>query len=331
MKTTGIFLNSLGTYIPDVVYAVAPPEDAMLGCAVAGDTPAVEMALSATRQALARWGQSTDDLVLLLSAEVNPSGPDGWLQHSYLQRYAVGGHVLAAGLRQGCNGVFGALELAAAYLETQPESKAAVVTAAENHDSSLLDRWSALEDYCMGDGATALVVSKSPGFARLRSVTSATVAELEEMHRGDEPLHPASVLSGRRTSFRDRGDAFGNAGKFTPELVMDLIKTMGELTARVLDEAGITKADVARLVVFNGPWRDLEAYATAIGLPREQTTWEWGRSIGHSANDHWFALENLLNEREVSVGDNLLLIGVGPGLNLATAVIEITDQPQWLQ
>jgi 3-oxoacyl-[acyl-carrier-protein] synthase III len=313
-----------------VVYAKEPPEDAMLGCAVAGDTPAVEMALTATREALTRWGRSTDELALLLSAEVNPSGPDGWLQHSYLQRYAVGGHVLAAGIRQGCNGVFGALELAAAYLEAQAEPKAAVITAAENHDSSLLDRWTALEDYCMGDGASALVISKSPGFARLRSVASATVAELEEMHRGNEPLHPASVLSGRRTSFRDRGDAFGVTGKFTTELVGQLIETMGDLTTRILDEAGIKQRDVTRLVVFNGPWKDLEAYATAIGVQREQTTWEWGRSIGHSANDHLFALDHLLTQRELKAGDHLLLIGVGPGLNLATAVIEIMDQPQWL-
>jgi 3-oxoacyl-[acyl-carrier-protein] synthase III len=65
-------------------------------------------------------------------------------------------------------------------------------------------------------------------------------------------------------------------------------------------------------------------------VQREQTTWEWGRSIGHSANDHLFALDHLLTQRELKAGDHLLLIGVGPGLNLATAVIEIMDQPQWL-
>jgi 3-oxoacyl-[acyl-carrier-protein] synthase III len=330
MKTDGIFINALGTYLPELVAAQDPGEGAMTGAAVAGDKPAVIMALDATRQALDRWGQSTDLLALLLFVEVNHPGPDSWPPHAYLQRYAVGGHVLAAGIRQGCNGLFGALELAAGHLQVLPAGKAAVVTTADNVESSLLDRWAALEGYCMGDGATALVLSREPGFARLCSVTSTTIAELEELHRGDEPLHPSNVITGQPTSFQRRGDELILRGGFGLDMGMRMVKTVIEVATRALDEAGIGIADVAKLVMYNGPWNDISVYLDSLGVPAERSTWEWGRGIGHSPNDHVLAIDHLLRQGEVSPGDHLLVCGLGPGLNLAAAVIEIQEAPAWV-
>jgi 3-oxoacyl-[acyl-carrier-protein] synthase III len=330
MKTDGIFINALGTYLPELVAAEAPEEGAMTGAAVAGDRPAVTMALDATRQALGRWGQSTDLLALLLFVEVNHPGPDSWPPHAYLQRHAVGGHVLAAGIRQGCNGLFGALELAAGHLQVLPAGKAAVITTADNVESSLLDRWTALDGYCMGDGATALVLSREPGFARLCSVTSTTIAELEELHRGDEPLHPSNVVTGQPTSFQRRGDELILRGGFGLEMAMRMVKTVIEVATRALDEAGIGIADVAKLVLYNGPWNDISVYLDSLGVPAERSTWEWGRGIGHSPNDHVLAIDHLLSQGEVAPGDHLLVCGLGPGLSLAAAVIEIQEVPAWV-
>jgi 3-oxoacyl-[acyl-carrier-protein] synthase III len=330
MKTDGIFINALGTYLPELVAAQAPEEGAMTGAAVAGDRPAVTMALDATRQALDRWGQSTDLLALLLFVEVNHPGPDSWPPHAYLQRHAVGGHVLAAGIRQGCNGLFGALELAAGHLQVLPAGKAAVITTADNVESSLLDRWTALDGYCMGDGATALVLSREPGFARLCSVTSTTIAELEELHRGDEPLHPSNVVTGQPTSFQRRGDELILRGGFGLDMAMRMIKTVIEVATRALDEAGIGIADVTKLVLYNGPWNDISVYLDSLGVPAERSTWEWGRGIGHSPNDHVLAIDHLLSQGELAPGDHLLVCGLGPGLNLAAAVIEIQEAPAWV-
>jgi 3-oxoacyl-[acyl-carrier-protein] synthase III len=330
VKTSGTFINSLGTYLPELVPAQAPEDGAMTGAAVAGDTPAVTMALDATRQALGRWGQSTDLIALLLFVDVNHPGPDSWLPHSYLQRYAVGGHVLAAGIRQGCNGLFGALELAAGHLTALPAGRAAVVTTTDNVGSALLDRWTALDGYCMGDGATALVLSRTPGFARLCSITSTTIAELEEMHRGDEPLHPSNVLTGQPTSFQKRSDEFILRGGLGVDMAIRMVKTVMEVTSRALDEAGIGITDVTKLVPFNGPWHAISVYLDALGLPAERSTWEYGRGIGHSPSDHVLAIDHLLSQGELAPGDHLLLCGLGPGLSLAAAVIEIVDLPPWL-
>jgi 3-oxoacyl-[acyl-carrier-protein] synthase-3 len=329
MRTRDIFVNGLGTYLPELVAAPAVVEGGMTGAAVAGDLPSVTMALHATRQALARSALAVCDFRLLLQVEIYHSGPDGWSPPSYLQRYVFGGDLLAAGLRQGCNGVFGAMELAAGYLGAVGGSAAAMIVAADNLQSPLLDRWTAITGYCMGDGATALVLSRAPGFARLKSVTSSTVAELEELHRGNEPLHPSSLVAGRRTDFQGRADDFLASGKYSHDVVMRLLKTTREVVFRALDEAAVTVSDVTRMAAFNGPKADLEVYLAALGLPITVTSWEYGRALGHSANDHLLAFDHLLATGGLAPGDHLLMFGVGPGLTLAAAVLEIIERPAW--
>jgi 3-oxoacyl-[acyl-carrier-protein] synthase III len=329
VRVSGIFVNAVGSYLPELHVAPRKDDDTMTGAAVAGSRPAVEMALCACRQALDRSGRPADSFAMLLYAEVYHSGPDGWCPQAYLQRHLLGGDVLAVGIRQGCNGVFGAMELAAGHLLALGGDRAAMIVAADNLDSPLLDRWTALDGYCMGDGAAALVLSSTGGFARLRSVTSATIAELEELHRGNEPLHPSSLATGRPTSFQERSDAFVNSGKFTDELVLKLIGTTRQVVSRALDEAGIGIDQVTRVAPFNGPWSNLEVYLTPLGLTREISTWEYGRAIGHSAGDHLLAFDHLLATGELGPGDHLLMLGAGPGVNLAAAVIEIVDPAPW--
>ncbi|MFC5183706.1 ketoacyl-ACP synthase III family protein [Actinomadura harenae] len=329
MRTPDIFVNAVGTFLPELRPAPSADDDTMTGAAVGGDLPAVEMALNASRQALERSGASPDSFDTLLYVEVYHSGPDGWYPHAYLQRHLLGGDMLAATIGQGCNGVFGALELAAGRLGALGGDRSAMIVAADNLDSPLLDRWTALTGYCMGDGATALVLSTVPGFARLRSVTSSTVTELEELHRGKEPLHPSGLVTGQPTDFQARSDAFIGGGGFTDDLILKLIRTTEEVVTRALDEAGIGMEQVTRVAPFHGPWSNLEVYLSPLGLTRDRTTWEYGRAVGHSACDHLLGFDHLLSTGGLRPGDHLLMFGVGPGVNLAAAVIEIVDGAPW--
>jgi hypothetical protein len=126
LRTPDISIRGIGVFIPEIMsieQAVAqgqyPAEEAELhelaGAAVPGDIPAPEMALRAARSALERCGQRPDELDLLLYADSWHQGPDGWQPQYYLQHHLVGGNMLAVEVRQGCNGMFSAMELAAAY------------------------------------------------------------------------------------------------------------------------------------------------------------------------------------------------------------------------
>ncbi|WP_199510921.1 ketoacyl-ACP synthase III family protein [Nucisporomicrobium flavum] len=329
MRTSDIFINAAGVYLPELVEAPRTAPDGMTGAAVAGDVPAVEMALHATREALGRWGQDTDLLSLLLYVDSYHTGPTGWCPQSYLQRHAVGGNVLAANFRQGCNGVFGALEMTAGYLRSLPPERAAVIVASDNIDSPLVDRWNALDGFAMGDAATALVLSRTEGFAQLLSVTSTTVPELEGLHRGDEPLHPANILLGHRLDFNARIREFAAHRGFSEDMALHLFKTLQEVVTRAVDEADITLSDITRAAMASEPRPKLIERLRALGLPTDISTWDFNRTVGHSASDQLLAFDHLLRQGELTAGDHLLMIGLGPGLSMAAAIVKVHAVPAW--
>ena len=198
MKTQGVFLGATGIYLPErmsVDSAVAQGHVGeaeahrygITGVTVAGELPAPEMALRASRQALQRAGQDPAALSLLLYVTTWYQGPHGWCPQYYVQRHTGAGQATAAEVRQGCMGMFSACELAAAHLMATPEHTAALLTAADNYNSPLLDRWRSSPHSPLGDGACALLLTRRPGFARLESINSVTLPQYEDRHRGSAP------------------------------------------------------------------------------------------------------------------------------------------------
>lgn len=339
MRTTDIHLSGLGVYLPEIVsidsaveqglYSVASVQrHGWTGCAVAGDVSAPEMAVRACRQALERCGRDPHDLDLLIYADCWHQGPDGWQPQAYVQHYLVGGELLAIELRHGCNGTFSALEMAAAYLQADPEHTAALVVASDNFGTPLVDRWNPSPGFVAGDGAAALVVTKEPGFARLLSVNSITVPEVEEIHRAGEPMFPPGATTGRLVDFSARAEAFRarlfESGAGMEAAAQFQVKTRG-CVDRTLAEAGISLADVKRVVITNSSKDEAEVeFMGVLGLPLSASTWDYGRTIGHlGAADHTISLGHLLETGQVGPGDHVLMVGTAPGITYSCAVLEI--------
>lgn len=346
MRYADTYISGVGAYLPRTVVSVEkavakgwyPAEEAELhnlaGTVVAGDVPAPEMALHAARSAIKRSGRAPADLDLLLYASTWHQGPDGWPPHSYLQRHLVGGDVLATEIRQGCNGMFIALELAAGHLDAAPGRRAALLVAADNYGTPLMDRWLMGPGYIGGDAASALVLTKDGGFARLKSVRTTTVTEAEELHRGSEPLFPPGVTVGRRMSFAARNEQFRQQvmprGEATAAL-FTIQRTLMEIVERVLDESGIEARDLTRVAFMNYSEEIVEQRCMALlDLPMSRSTWDYGRTIGHcGASDQVLSLDHLLRTGQLGPGDHLLMLGTGPGVTVSGAVIEIIGTPQW--
>nr|UPI48956.1 3-oxoacyl-ACP synthase [Micromonospora sp.] len=343
MPADDIFISGVGVYRPPVVSiadAVAEGSEAavraesagLLGVHVAGDTPAPEMALHAAREALARAGQPASELDLQLYADSWHQGPDGWLPQSYLQRH-LGGDCLAVEVNVGCNGMFAALELAAAHLRAGAEHGSALVVTADNFGTPLLDRWNSGVGYVPGDGATALVLTRRPSFARVLAARTVTVAAAERVHRGDEPMFPPSVTVGRPLDFGARLLTFRESLRGSPEGAAPLFevqKQTTEVVRRCLADAGIEVDDVTR-VAFNNFSQEMveQRLMGPLGLPLSKSTWEFGRGIGHGTCDQVMSLDRLLTAGELGPGDHLLMMGVAPGITLSAAVVEIIDAPSW--
>ena len=310
------------------------PEEAeatgFVSIAVAGDEPAIELALTAARTAMDHAEVPAASLSHLFHVDVYHSGPEGWLPHAYLQRRLGVGDAFSTGIRQGCNGMFGALLLADAVLRAAPAGKAVLLVAADNFDSPLLDRWQCNPGMVMADGAAALLLSRASGFAEVLSVASVTLAELERLHRGTTPLHPADVTVGRPLDFGTRFAEFASSGGFGPDSGLEFVQQFVGLVDQLLDEAGL-KLDQIDRIAFNHASREVvEDRLGPLGVQLERTTWEYGSTVGHvGAADQVIAFDHLLDSGAVGPGSHLLLLGLGPGVNIAGAVIRVNAVPPW--
>ncbi|MET0401312.1 MAG: ketoacyl-ACP synthase III family protein [Cystobacter sp.] len=343
MKTPGVFISSTGVYLPErmpVESAVAlghvgeaeARRYGITGVLIAGELPAPEMALHASRQALRRAEQDPATLSLLLYATTWYQGPHGWCPQYYVQRHTGSGQATAAEIRQGCMGMFSACELAAAHLMATPEHSAALLTAADNYNSPLLDRWRSSPHAPLGDGACALLLTRRPGFARLESINSVTLPQYEARHRGSAPLFPPEVSLGTRVDFTAAREQWQATSDTDPrELESTMARAMKQVVDKTLQEAGLDMSGIARVAFVT--WseeRVRKRAAVPLGLPMSRLTWEYGRTLGHiGASDQVLALDHLLLSGELKGGDNLLLLGTGPGANIACMAVRILHRPSW--
>jgi 3-oxoacyl-[acyl-carrier-protein] synthase-3 len=347
VRTAGTFISGVGVFLPETVsvgWAVEqglyPAEEArtgeLAGVAVAGDLPAPEMALRAAKLALERGRADPGRIDLLLYADAWHQGPDGWLPHHYLQRYLVGGETLSVEVRQGCNGMFTALELAAGYLRAGSPHGRALLVAADNFGTPLVDRWQVGPGFIAGDGASAVVLGLEPGFAEVLSVRSVTIPEFEELHRAGEPLFPPGATTGRMMNLVARAAEFKQKVRARPDIMevwLSLYRRMLETIHPTLAEAGIEIGDVRRVAFPNAGRMVVEQrWMASLGVPLSAAVWEFGRGIGHvSASDQVIALDHLLSAGEIAPGDHLLMVGIGPGITLSSAVVKVHHRPAWLR
>ncbi|HEX9359479.1 MAG TPA: ketoacyl-ACP synthase III family protein [Streptosporangiaceae bacterium] len=345
MRVQDVFFSGIGIYLPEiesVESAVARglyPADEVAavgysGATVAEGIPAPEMALRAARDALKNGGVSPDDLAALLYTYVWHQGPEGWGPQHYLQRYLVGDDLLAVEIRDGCNGTFSGIELAIGILRAEPDRKAVLITASDNFGTPLFRRWEyGAQNSVMGDGASAVVLTKDDGFAQLQSICTAACSDMEEAERAGEPLFPPGITEGRVTDFKTRYDTYGKklfAEGTGAEMLIRHEQRAVECASRALAEAGVGNDDIKRVIIHNIGKGDATAYLGTLGFPLDQSTWGYGSGIGHTgASDHLISLHHLLATGQLGDGDHVLLAGMSPGVTYKSAVVQILDVPPW--
>ncbi|ATB39409.1 3-oxoacyl-ACP synthase III [Cystobacter fuscus] len=344
MKTPGVFISATGAYLPERVPVEWAVAQGLLGettarrygiksVTIAGDLPAPEMALRASRQALQRAGQDPAALSLLLYVSTWYQGPHGWCPQYYVQRHTGSGQATAAEVRQACMGMFCACELAAAHLMAAPEHAASLITSADNYNTSKIDRWRSSPHSPLGDGACALLLTRKSGFARLEAINSVTLPQYEERHRGSIPLFPPEATLDTSLDLGKAKEQWLSTTHADPREMATLItSTMLEVVDKTLREASMDMSEITRIAFVN--WseeRVRERAAVPLGLPMSRLTWEYGRTIGHiGACDQVLSLDHLLVSGELNEGDNLLLLGTGVGANIACMAVRILHRPHWL-
>lgn len=291
------------------------------------DQPAPEMAVLAARDALERAGWDAESLGLMAHAHIYYQGHDFWSPVAYIQNQLGAVNAVGYSLDQMCNGGTGALELAATRLAADGQVRRALVTTADRFAGPAFDRWSSDYGVAYGDGATALLLGREPGIARLLASVTVLRGDLERMHRGDDEFADApravpGPVSARRTkkAFLARAgrDAFAVAAR---DSLRDVIR-------RALDEAGIGPGDPAvRWCLPPRLGRQVldEAYRPVLAVNSQVAVPAWGERTGHlGAGDVTANLADLLARDDARPGDIALLIGAGAGFSWSCTVVEVT-------
>ncbi|WP_406728599.1 ketoacyl-ACP synthase III family protein [Streptomyces sp. GD-15H] len=171
MRLDDVYIAGLATHLPErfsveraVELGLYDADDAAQGnwvsVAVAGDTPAPDLAVRAGRVALERSRLDASDIDLMVHTDTHHQGPDAWSPQHYVLRHTLGTDVPALELRQGCNGMLAAIETAANHLHADPERTAALLTSGDNFGTALINRWRSMTNIVLGDAGTALVLSR---------------------------------------------------------------------------------------------------------------------------------------------------------------------------
>jgi 3-oxoacyl-[acyl-carrier-protein] synthase-3 len=348
MRYDDLFIAGLGSYLPKAV----PVEDAivqgrydredqdssgLVSITVAGpDDSQPGMAAAAGRVALERSGYRGADISLLLHAVTAYNGLDGWNAGCYLQQEVLGGHGLSFEIRQLSNGAVASIELAAAYLAAGQGNgagqagAAAMITAADQFAEPAWDRWRTSWGLVYADGASAAVVSRNGGFARVRSAVTVTDPGLEGLHRGALPFGPSPDASEYPIDFRARSLDFSQSVDIavaTSRISAGLVTAV--ITAAAEADLDVTAADHYIVPSFG---RELlrQQCLDVLGIGIERSTWGWGAAVGHmGAADQFASLTYLSEAGRLNPGDRALIIGIGGGFNWSCVVLDIIDYPPW--
>ena len=343
MTTHDIYLAGAGMFLPPPVSTQVGLDSGRLApellratkarsVRVAGDTPAPDLAIAAVKEAVGRSGLAPDQIDLLTYSPVWHQGPECWSAPHYVLRYGVGRDMPAIQLTQACNGGLAALDMAASYLEASPERNGAVIAAAENFGSPLVDRWSSCASCILGDSGTALVLSKTGGFARVLSTVLDSAIELEDIDRTGQQMFPPRTTDGLPMNHQEVIERYlVNYQKMMPPFVGIVMASIRKTIERALGEAGIGTSDIARICHINSTdtYHEMFLY-DQLGLDPSAGTREFGRDVGHlGAGDTLAAFTHLVETGQVKTGDNVVLISTAPGHAAACAVVRMIDEPHW--
>jgi len=307
--------------------------DDFVSVSVVEDASYADMAVDAAQVALSRTHAAHEDFCLVAHATSFAfQGLDHWISAPYIQARTVGGRASAVQLEQASNGSMAAMDLAASYVAARPAPSAALITTSEKYQLPMFDRYRSDKNGPKGDGATAMVLTRGSGVARLLATAVFSDTTHEGVYRGTRPWTDSWGEYGWPVSMRKRLKEYLSTGVNVQDVAQSIGAGREGAMLQAMDEAGVGLQDIARFVFpFSGrSMVDWEAAKEKAGLDITDTTWEYGRRLGHlGPGDQIAGLSHLLETGAVVPGDKVMLVGVGAGFSFGCAVVEVVAQPQW--
>jgi 3-oxoacyl-[acyl-carrier-protein] synthase-3 len=268
-----------------------------------GETTA-SLATEAARRALDHAGVAATDIDLIVLATATP---DQTFPSSATKVQAALGisDCIAFDVHAVCTGFLYALSVADSMLRGG-NAKKALVIGAETF-SRLLDWEDRATCVLFGDGAGALVLSA------------------EDSDRG--VLATKLHADGRHNDllFVDGGPSTtGTVGKLRMkgrEVFRHAVVNLADVMSEVLEEAGLTSADVDWVVPHQANARILDATARKLGLPEEKIVVTVDQHANTSAASVPLAFDTAIKDGRIKRGDVVVLEAMGGGFTWGAAAL----------
>jgi 3-oxoacyl-[acyl-carrier-protein] synthase-3 len=279
--------------------------------AIESSRSAGEMALNIAKKLPA---SSIDDLSMLIHASVHDQGMGVfWNPACALQDTLGCPASIGLALRQGCDGLLMAMQLAHEHLNYKGKGQALIV-GSDRFSGSGFCRITADYSILYGDAAAAVVIGHNPGLAKILSIETVADPGLSSLHNGID-LNSYDVRSAKKRYLEQHGkerlrDATRNALKKIKNRIFNSKLHQETVDYILLPHLGM---DILKENYFP----TLTTFATQIFS-------EFGTKVGHlGTSDQIASFAELLRRNTLKSGDRILLIGAGSGFCWTGILLEI--------
>ena len=269
------------------------------------------LAIEAARKALSAAGfeGSSIDLIVLATATPDYTFPST----AAIVQNAIGANGgMAFDIAAVCTGFIYALSTADALLRTG-QAKRALVIGAETF-SRILDWEDRTTCVLFGDGAGAMVL-EAVECADERSAPGIIASKLHADGAHCGLLHTDGGPSSTQTVGKVR-----MAGR---EVFRHAVVNLASVLEEVLDEVGLSAADLDWVVPHQANERILDATARKLGLPAEKVVVTVDRHANTSAASVPLAFDVAVRDGRIKAGDLVMLEGMGGGFTWGAALLRV--------
>lgn len=286
--------------------------------AAAGEFPS-DMGAKAAKQALDKVGMSVEEIDLILVASITP---DYIFPSTACLIQAQLGAVNAAAfdIQAACSGYLYGITTAKSFVKSGAYRNILVI--ASEKLSTIVNYQDRGTCILFGDGASACIVSNKGKGLFIRETclgADGCLSDLLIQPAGGTRL-PASAetVAARQHTIQMSGN----------EVFKHAVRRMEMAAKECLEKSGISENEISWMVPHQANIRIIEAVAKRFEVPMEKvyvTIHKYGNT---SASSVGIALDELLQEKTLNHGENLVLVAFGAGFTWGAAALTYGDHSE---
>lgn len=271
-----------------------------------------DLGREAALKAMEKAGVTPEEIDCILVATLTPDyiTPS---TASLLQYQLKAVNAAACDIQAACTGYLYGLSIAKAYIDSGLYETVLLVAAEKL--SSVVNYKDRNTCVLFGDGASAAIVSKKGKGLNIRDISLGSDGELAELvilpaGGSRKPASQETVCEGLHFIKMEGKEVFKHA-----------VRRMEGACKTYLERAGMLESEISWLIPHQANIRIIEAMAKRFQVPMERVYMTIHKYGNTSASSVGIALDELIREKPLASGENLLLTAFGGGITWGAAVL----------